>query len=300
MRWFTALFVVAFGDDRLNVSSRFLGHKLEFESTVELGLTVLDVSVLVLYVAFLATRMLFLKHPNAVWRMALTPEECGEIRDWFRTGKDAHMPKTYCRTKYATLDDVHDLTRLNFAAFKSSAFATPPERLKERNESWIKRNRKIFLLMFDPTKKREELMGYCSLLPLNEEGKRMYVSGQLKDSDIPAALVVKTGERPAALLFFAVVLDQKYSLAKSGADRCFSIYFMSCLRRHLKDMYPKLLATGKYPPLYAQTEEGSLRRKMEAVGFVSAEARTADGFDLLVLKKPFQKTDRDSAQRAAS
>ena len=43
-----------------------------------------------------------------------------------------------------------------------------------------------------------------------------------------------------------------------------------------------------YPPIYVQTEYPAMRRRLNKNGFVDTGKVSADGFDLLVIKHPFE------------
>ena len=52
----------------------------------------------------------------------------------------------------------------------------------------------------------------------------------------------------------------------------------------MRDLYPDLFRTGKYPPLYAQAERSRMKDRLKSIGFTPTSRNSADGFELWVLE----------------
>ncbi len=152
------------------------------------------------------------------------------------------------------------------------------------------------MFMYDPLREEDVIIGYSSLLPLTKDGIEGYLNKSYKDSDIPVSMVTAPSQKAAAVLLFAIMLKSEYSFSKTGASRNYVPYFWNCLRKHALTLYSEMGVDGHYPPIYAQTEQASLTRRLECIGFTHTKKYTRDGFELLVLANPFQGADLRSQQ----
>jgi hypothetical protein len=260
-----------------------LQRLLPLSEMVERVLSVLHPVVAFGGPAYLLVRHLLLKDPTRVWLAVLTPQECRQLRDWLRTGIEPTDAAPMCLTDFASPELLDTLVEMNHTGFKDSAFEVERERLLRRNKAWIEKNPRIFQLMRDP-RNQKEYIGYSSLVPLNAEGADLYLEGSLKDADIKAALICGPGERPSAILAFAIVLRQEFSFTRSGAAREYSPYFWTCIRKHVRELYPHLFEAGDYPPIYAQAERSRMKDRLKSIGFKPTGLPSADGFELWVLE----------------
>ena len=80
---------------------------------------------------------------------------------------------------------------MNYMGFRDTAFAVDRARLIHRNNAWIKKNPRIFLLMRDPILQKD-FIGYSAMLPLNDDGAELYLAGKLHAS-IPSTSGVAYG-----------------------------------------------------------------------------------------------------------
>lgn len=247
---------------------------------VLVGMHVLVGLILLTYLFF----RVFLRNPNRRWLIVLTKEESRALGQWLKKGQDsASFNSGTCRFKFPTGADIELLAKLNFEAFRSSAYEASYEQFRERNAGFISRHKKCFMLMIDPIEGKD-IIGYSCLLPLTKTGAQLYLDGGLSDATLPKSLVATSKEVPAAILMFAIHLKDEYSFTKSGASRKYSRYFWSCIRLHIELLYPRLYRQSKLPPLYAQAAESSLRRKLRRMGFINTKRKSRDGYHIWELK----------------
>jgi hypothetical protein len=260
--------------------------KTSSERWIELALKSLHVFIAVLLIFYFICRQL-MRDSTLVWGIALTNEDCTNLRNWLRTGEAPEQNSCCCMYEYASEHSLNALVKMNYEGFKDSSFGVNEVRLRERNSSWIARNPKLFMLMLDPLTRRE-FVGYSCLLPLNKEGANLYLAGKLKDEDVPALFVAGASEPTIAVVIFAIVLRPEFSLAKSGASKRYGMYFYSCIFRHAVELYGGLDVSGGVPALYAQTEHWRIARRLEKFGFVCTKTRSAEGFYFWKLDEPLK------------
>jgi hypothetical protein len=244
--------------------------------------------LMALSLVFYSVVRLLLKNASLVWAVALPEGDSKNLRNWLRTGEAPPVESCCCMCEYASARSLDALVEMNYEGFRDSSFGVDAGRLKQRDSSWMTRNPKAFMLMVDPLT-RMEFIGYSCLLPLNELGAKLYLGGKLKDEDIPASLVAKAGEPANAVIVFAIVLRPEFSLAKSGASKRYGIYFYSCVFRHAVDLCEELDQSGGVPALYAQTEHRGIGRKLERLGFVRTDLKSAEGFSFWKLEQPLAR-----------
>jgi hypothetical protein len=238
--------------------------------------------VVLLFVYYLGLRA-YLIHPNKRWALILAPQDFKE--------RILHGPTreelANCKVEFVSIErrNVDALIGLNETAFAGSNWALGPDQLRARNLGFIDRNKYVFMLMKSPIIK-QSYIGYSCILPLTPEGADAYQHAAHGDVEMPAWYVARTTEKPAALLIFAIALDDKYSLRKSGADREFSEYFINCIWCHLLMLCTPWTSIGYHPPLWAQTDEPGLARKLRTAGFVGTDLFTRDNLEILELRGP--------------
>jgi hypothetical protein len=251
-----------------------------------------DIVIVLLFVGiFLFRRFGMAKASRTWWRVTKDKELNKKIQDWFAADKGDQTLQT---TRFCAEGCIGDLCELNYDAFKDTVFAVEKEKLLRRNAAWLRRNRRIFMLILDPFNP-DRYIGYSAMLPLTVEGMQSYLDGALKDADIPPSLVAKTRASTGGVLIFAIYLKEEFSFQKSQASRNYSIYFLACVRRHAQVLFPKSpKQTGPYPPIYVQTEHPAIRKRLDDYGFVETKKQSADGFDILVLEHPFRHARMES------
>jgi hypothetical protein len=215
----------------------------------------------------------------------LNADTVSDLRTWVTV--DGHDPRTARMVEFVTNEKRQpELLQLNYDGFVDSEFGVELEKLERRNASWIAKNQKLFLLMINP--RTREYFGYSCFVPLNENGTTLYRDGVLKDADIPVELVCATDERPHSVLFFALMLKEKYRIGRGLSGFTHTTRLLKGLRYHLRQMYaPWITADGRpLPPLLTQTHRGSISRRLRTAKFVKTGAKTADGFPLWELTLP--------------
>ncbi|MGA3071030.1 MAG: hypothetical protein ABSD43_12520 [Terracidiphilus sp.] len=251
-----------------------------------------DVLIFLLFVGTILFRYFGLAKTSRTWWRATQDKELNrKIQDWFAADKGDQPLQT---VRFCSESCFEDLCQLNYDAFKDTVFAVEKEKLQRRNAEWLRRNRRIFMLILDPFNP-DRYIGYSAMLPLTHEGMHSYLDGALKDADIPASLVARDRAATGGVLIFAIYLKEEFSFQKSQASRNYSIYFLACVRRHAQVLYPKGPGqAGQYPPIYVQTEHAAIRKRLDDYGFVATKKRSADGFDILVLEHPFRHAGMNS------
>jgi hypothetical protein len=191
--------------------------------------------------------------------------------------------------RFCSSEEIDELSEMNYEAFKTGDFAIEREKLLRRNRAYHRRNDRIFMFIENPLIPKQHI-GYSAMVPLTEEGLEHYLNGGLRDADIPPSLVASDRSSTAGVLLFAIHLAPEYSFTKSAASKDFALYFLACVRLHAWSLFsPDGPTSGDYPPIYMQTSEGSLRRRVhEKWNFEIEPGRvSANGFPILVLKEPF-------------
>ncbi len=190
---------------------------------------------------------------------------------------------------FCSIAEIAELARMNYEAFKDSAFEVEEERLEKRNATWMERNPRIFMMIGDPLHETQ-YVGYSAMLPLTREGLDLYLLGKIKDADLPALFIAPNKAATAGVIVFAIYLKPGYRFQQSEASRNYSIYFLACVRRHLAVLFPrprKKAAATAYPPIYVQTEWSGMKRRLKRCGFVETGKKSAEGYDFLVYERPF-------------
>lgn len=244
----------------------------------------LEITVALLLFLYLATRLV-LRNPNRRWLLILTDKECRSLKEWL-AGKPGSplLDSSRCKVKFADLTDLTQLSQVNYEAFVGTAYEASLEQLTTRNAGIIKRNSKCFLLFIDPIG-GQKLVGYSCLIPLNALGTSLYLEGSVSDSTLRPELITLPEEVPTAVLIFAIHLRQEFSLARSGAARQYTLYFWTCVRRHIQELCGPHLKAGKVIDLYVQTQERSLYRRLtKRVGFKDSGLTSRDGYSILRLR----------------
>lgn len=257
-------------------------------------LLVVDLVGFLLFVSILLFRAFGLSKPSRTLLRLIHDKQCNEkIKDWFAAESGERTPR---KVRFCTEEDIEALVELNYEAFKDTVFAVEKEKLVRRNLSWIERNPRIFQLILDPFDPCRHV-GYSAMLPLTAEGMASYLDGALKDADIPASLVARGSATTAGVLIFAIHLRDAYSFQKSQASRNYSLYFLACVRYHAQALFPRTRKKcPPYAPIYVQTEHKAMLKRLSNYGFLPTGKRSADGFEILVLQRPF----RDMPARLAS
>ena len=259
------------------VSSLLLTPYFDFSHSVKTVLTGTHVFVFVLLIIYFIA-YLFLRSPNRKWSLVLTKDDCKVMGQWLKDGQSTNfLNKDTCKFKFATTGDLDVLANLNFEAFHGSAYEVSLERIKTRNAEFISQNDKCFMLMIDPIDGKD-IIGYSCLLPLTKDGAEIYLDGSISDAKMPGSFVAKPGDNPAAILIFAINLRNEYSLAKYGASRKYSLYFWSCIRLHIELFNQDFGGANTFPPVYAQTAEKSLEKRLKRIGFTNTKIKTGDGY----------------------
>jgi hypothetical protein len=189
---------------------------------------------------------------------------------------------------FCSANEIAELAQMNHEAFKDSAFEVDADRLEKRNATWIERNPRIFMMINDPLD-AAQYIGYSAMLPLTREGLDVYLLGGIRDADRPALFIAPNKAATAGVVVFAIFLKPGYRFQQSEASRNYSIYFMTCVRRHLAVLFPRprKKAATAYPPIYVQTEWSAMKRRLKRCGFVETGKKSAEGFDFLVYERPF-------------
>lgn len=281
------LFVVTFAAEYLRTRDKAPeGMLLEVLHWI---LIAADVVIVLLFLGTIMFRCFGLAKTSRTWWRATQDKDLNrKIQDWFAADKGDKPLQT---VRFCSESCLEDLCKLNYEAFKDTVFAVEKEKLARRNAEWLRRNRRVFMLILDPFNP-ERYVGYSAMLPLTHEGMRSYLDGALKDADIPASLVARNRAATGGVLIFAIYLRKEYSFQKSQASRNYSIYFLACVRRHAQALFPKEdEKTEKYPPIYVQTEHAAIRKRLDDYGFVETKKRSADGFDILVHEHPFRHAE---------
>jgi hypothetical protein len=242
---------------------------------------------------FILSRLL-LKHPNDTWNGPLSPTICKTVSQQMARREENNATRSY--TKFADSSNLDELLDLNYRGFKNSAFEIELEQLKTRNAAFIGKNKLSFQLVFDPCKSTPVTMGYSCMLPLTDGGTEIYLAGKLKDADIPSDCVCGTKDRPGSVLLFAIMVKEEYRFGHNGFSCSGLRYFLECVSRHLRALYPQLADSGEYPSIYVQTEQRKFRKILKQFGFVSSGKKSGDGFEILVLHKPFPTANESQPQ----
>jgi len=259
----------------------------EFLEVLHKILLGLDVAISILLVLGLTFRAVGIRKPNIILARIAKDKELNErIQLWFtENGVDPKEPNVrFCRE-----DCIDELTRLNYTAFENTQFAIEVEKLKERNREWSRRNGRVFMLIEDPLQKDGSVVGYSAMLPLTAEGIKSYLNGALKDADIPPSLVATDRQSTAAVLLFAIHLLPAYSFSERTPSKNYTAYFLERVRYHIQALFTDLPAPDTtFPSLYVQTELPSLEKRLRSYGFTNTKHRSADGYNIFVLKHPFR------------
>lgn len=251
-------------------------------------LLAIDVLILIVFVGIILFRWLGLAKPTRALSRVISNEELSRrVREWFlnEVGDPSPRPVRFCSD-----GEIEALVELNHEAFKNSVFEVEKEKLILRNTSWIHRNPRVFLLILDPLDK-ERYVGYSAMVPLTQEGLGCYLSGGIRDADVPASFIAPNKASTAGVLIFAIYLKREFSFQRSEASRSYSLYFLASVRHHLAVLFPKPKNKSDlrpYPPIYVQTEYAAMKRRLRRYGFTETKKRSADGFELLELAHPFQ------------
>jgi hypothetical protein len=203
------------------------------------------------------------------------------------------------KVHFCTKEEISEICSLDFEAFRDTVYGVEEAELHRRYLAWFNRNPRAFSLIDDPLAP-EKPIGYSIVLPISEEGVRGYLAGDFKDRNTPAALVARDRQEAAGVLLFAIALRKAYSFTHSQADKGYSIYFQKAIRDHALAVFSDAERLDRdYPPLYAETEHPALKRRMlEKFGFEESGHLSADGYEILVLPKPFRrKTDLGEAAK---
>jgi hypothetical protein len=251
-----------------------------------------DVVIFLLFIGILLFRRFgVVKSYRTWWRVTRDQQLNKKIQDWFAADTGDSLVQ---KIRFCSESCLDELCELNYEAFKDTVFAVEKEKLLRRNAAWIRRNRRIFMLILDPFNP-DRSIGYSAMLPLTADGTQSYLDGALKDADIPASLVARGRATTAGVLIFAVYLRKEFSFQKTQASRNYTIYFLACIRRHAQLLFPKGRGkTREYPPIYVQTEHPAISKRLSDYGFVETHKRSADGFDLVVLEHPFRLAGMNS------
>jgi hypothetical protein len=244
-----------------------------------------DVLIAILLAVALIYRRFLMRKDNVEWSGALNDDELQKsLKGLFdRPDADAIVPVV----KYSDLDDIDELSAMNYEAFKDGRFGIDEEKLYRRNRHYLAKNPRIFLFINNPFKPNRHI-GYSAMVPLTDEGLQCYLDGGLKDADIPSALVAEDQEHTAGILVFAMHLLPTYSYVKTSAARDFTRYFLACIRHHAWSLFSPSGPNGEYPPLFVQTGVNSLRRRMSKDWhFKPTQHISGDGCAILKLDHPF-------------
>jgi hypothetical protein len=268
------------------LADRYWSPDYEFGEPLHVVLLLVECTVALALMTYGIVRIVLIRNPNRVWASVLTDDECKSLLTWFSSGKDDPLlDDSLCRVRFASLKDLSLLADLNFSAFKNSAYEADRAQFHRRNEAFIRRNDKCFLLMIDPITSKE-IIGYSCLLPLNDLGKQLYLEGSVSDATMNAELIAAAGEPFKNLLLFAIHLRDDFSFTKHGASRKYSVYFWSCIRLHLRAMYRVVIKTDTAIDLYVQTQEPSLERRLKKFGFSTTGSISKDGYPIFRMSMP--------------
>lgn len=250
---------------------------------LHIAIEILEGSVAALLLAYWIVRWA-LRNPNRRWFLVLTDDECRSLRQWLAGAQVPQLLDTStCKVRFAGPADVSELSQINYDAFRGSAYEATVEQFTTRNAELIQKNPKCFLLFIDPIGGKE-IIGYSCLIPLNTLGTSLYLEGSVADSTLRPELVSTTGEIPASILLFAIHLREKFSFARKGASRMYSLYFWTCIRRHVHELCGSQFNSNAKVDLYVQTQEKSLSRRLtEKAGFEDSGKRSKDGYPILHL-----------------
>jgi len=284
LTWLVEVSVAALGT--ASATSQGLAEAERIFRILERALLLLDLLAGLLALLLVVTRKFWLRHAPWTWAPPFRRTNLVSLREWLHGMPDSPIQLPGRVVKYVSLKEEKALTRLNREGFKDSPFEVELPKLERRNRSWIAKNGMIFMLIRNPFQP-EDYIGFSSFLPLTQNGAELYRAGWLSDADIPAELVCSPEENPGCVLLFAVMLNREFSLSSGGASKHLFTYFLTSIAYHLSEIYKPLVERGLRPPLVAQTEEGPLRRRLIRLGFNGTSVKSADGFELLELERPF-------------
>jgi hypothetical protein len=239
-----------------------------------------------------------LRNANRFWLLALGKRDYIALGRWFLGESSDELGSLHVTVRFASPDFAEVVTLLNHQAFKDSVFGITQDLLAERNMSFIVKNRRTFMLFYDPIRPSVPI-GYSCLIPLTHEGERLYIGGRLKDADIPAACIAGVHGQAMAVLLFAAVVSRDFSLARGGVSGEYGPYFSKCLRVHFEKLLPQLYKSGNYPPVYIQTEKWAMRSRLRMAGFTPTGKRSGDGFDIYQVERPFSRPLEDQKSRSS-
>lgn len=260
-----------------------LPASFEISHPLHIFIVILEGSVATLLLAYCGVR-LALRNPNRRWLLVLSDEECSSLRQWLAGAQEPQFLDTSaCKVKFASLEDNSELSQINYEAFLGSAYEASLEQFTRRNAEIIRQNPKCFLQFVDPIGGKE-IIGYSCLIPLNGLGTSLYLDGSISDSTLRPELISKQEEAPASVLLFAIHLRKKFSFARTGASRMYSLYFWTCIRLHLQEICGSRADVNTTIDLYVQTQEQSLfRRLTRKAGFIDSGKKSKDGYPILQL-----------------
>lgn len=264
----------------------YLPLPIHLAELLHIGVVVLEVLVAMLLIAYWGAH-LALKNPNRRWLLVLSDAECKSLLRWLSSGTEsALLDGSYCKVQFADPLVLEELTRLNYEAFRGTAYEASKEQFRLRNAGFIEQNEKCFLLFIDPIGKKQ-VIGYSCLVPLNELGTQLYLEGSVSDATLRKELIATANEQPTSVLLFALHLREEFSLTKSGASRKYSLYFWSCVRYHFRAICGKAIDMGSGVDIYVQTQELSLARRLtKRMGFSDTGAKSKDGYKILHIRLP--------------
>lgn len=271
----TALFML------WGIADQFIPGKYRFSEHVHPILTFIELVVAALLAIYWLMRFFF-RSPNNRWLLILGKKDLASLRLWLARGGDIPSINDFiCKTKFAMQSDMAELSRINYEAFRGTAYEAPLEQFYERNKALVKQNEKCFSLFIDPIFNKE-LIGYSCLISLNELGTSLYLDGGVSDANLRPELVAKADEIPASVLIFAIHLREGFSCSRTGASRKYTDYFWSCILKHMKDVCEDVAKLQGRLDLYVQTQERSLYRRLtNRLGFTDMGKKSKDNYPIL-------------------
>ncbi len=256
----------------------------------------IDVITVILVFSILAVRRFYFKDETRFWVYGFNPEELHDLAGWLQ-GLPSRAAELEPKVAWGCEDLEPTISHLNFNAYKLSAFRTEHASIVRRNAALIRKNQHIFLVYYDMGFK-SKVIGYSSLLPLDEDGTEDYLHGNMGDDSLMLSKAICSyGERPCSIILFAVVLSTDVPLARGGENGSYSAHLNRSLQIHFEGLCPDAFKERSLPPVYVQTDKPELRKVYETLGFKASGYHSKEGFEFLKLEEPFRNIERSLASR---
>jgi hypothetical protein len=234
----------------------------------------------VIFVLYLLARYVFIRRPlrGREWKKTFKNNEFIYIGQSYLSGQKTmfesknRIPYSFIRKR----KDINSVTRLNFEGYFNTQFSVELHKIYRRNYSLAKKNKKIFMLIFNPLTNYTDPLGFSCIIPLCDASTRAYLDGNIRDSDFNADYITREGEKAASIILFSFHVDRAYSKDRSIVSASSFGFLFQFLMFHLAEIARVSLADPS-TPIYVQAEKGTIIDFYKHLGFEPIDFKTADG-----------------------